>query len=92
MDHFQTRLVQYVDPKLIAITTQFWLEPHHLSLQPCNETSIFQTKNPKHHKDSTTNVGLSRSPNTAHKPILLVNGHVSQEPFKQLQLQSPLLW
>ena len=30
-------------------------------------------------KDWTTNVGLARFPNTAHKPILLMNGDISQE-------------
>ena len=37
------------------------------SLQPCNKTSIFQTKYPKHHcqKRLDTNVGLARFPNPA---------------------------
>ena len=30
-------------------------------------------------KDWTANVGLARFPNTAHKPILLMNGDISQE-------------
>ena len=32
-------------------------------------------------KDWPTNVGLARFPNTAHKPIFLMNGDISKEQF-----------
>jgi hypothetical protein len=38
-----------------------------------------RTQNTMVTKDWTTNVGLARFPNTAHKPILLMNGDISQE-------------
>ena len=38
-----------------------------------------RTQNTMVTKDWTTNVGLTRFPNNAHRPILLMNGDISQE-------------
>ena len=38
-----------------------------------------RTQNTMVTKDWTTNLGLARLPNTAQKPILLINGDISQE-------------
>ena len=36
-------------------------------------------------KDWTTNVGFAIFPNTAHKPIFLLNGDISKEQFATLK-------